>query len=140
MTHSEFRALLDRLADAWSNLDTEAAVACFAPAAVYMEPPAEQLFVGHAQLRPYFAELESGTFMRWTGVWFDEASQTGAGEFIFGEDGDALADHGVAVIDIEDGVIARWREYLQKGPADQDAFLAVDGKDWTWHIGRYEST
>lgn len=137
MNPSEFRALLQRLADAWSNLDTETAVACFTTDAVYMEPPSEQLFVGHAQLRPYFAALEPGTFMRWTGVWFDETSQTGAGEFVFGDEGDALADHGVAVIDIEDGLIARWREYLQKGPADQDAFLTVDGKEWTWHIGRY---
>jgi hypothetical protein len=105
-----------------------------------MEPPDDQLFVGRSQLRLYFEALEPGTYMRWTGIWFDEASQSGAGEFVFGETGDQVVDHGVAIIVVRDGLIAHWREYVQKGPADQDAFLAVEGKEWTWHIGRYSET
>ena len=74
--------------------------------------------------------------MHWTALWFDETSQTGAGEFVFGETGDLVADHGVAIVRIENGRIAEWREYVQKGPAAQDEFLAIEGKNWTWHIGR----
>jgi hypothetical protein len=41
----------------------------------------------------------------------------------------------MSVVDVVDGRIRAWREYLVKGPADQERFLATDGKDWRWHIG-----
>lgn len=97
-----------------------------------MEPPDLQLVVGHKQLRPYFAALEAGTFMRWVTIWFDEPTQTGAGEFVFGEEGEALVDHGVAIVKLDDGRISHWREYVRKGPPDLDEFLTTEGKTSRW--------
>lgn len=135
MTEGEFPALLERLADAWAALDAERAAACFTEDAVYMQPPDQQLFVGRDQLLAYFAPLEPGTYLRLDNVWFDESAQRGACEFTFGVTGQESADHGVAIIDVTDGLIGGWREYFVKGPAGQDEFIAVDGKDWRWHIG-----
>jgi hypothetical protein len=132
MDRAGFRALLQRLADAWQTQNTQAGLDCFTADAIYMEPPDLQLVVGHDELRPYFEALEPGTFMRWQHISFDEASQTGVGEFVFGEEGYAMADHGVCVVEVRDGRIGHWREYIRKGPADRTAFLALEGKDWKW--------
>jgi uncharacterized protein (TIGR02246 family) len=135
VTASEFRALVQRLADAWAALDAEAAVQCFTEDAVYMQPPDEQLFIGHDQLRVYFGPLDPGTYLRLDNVWFDDASQRGAVEFTFGVAGSEQADHGVAIVDVAGERFRAWREYLVKGPSDVDRFLAIDGKEWRWHIG-----
>jgi ketosteroid isomerase-like protein len=132
-----FRSLLERVAGAWTEQDAEAAVACFADDAVYMEPPDQQLYIGGAQLRPYFEALERGTYMIWRSVWFDDASQTGAGEFSFGKEDAPHADHGVAVIELRDGRIARWREYQRPGPSSFEEFVAETGKEWAWTIDNY---
>jgi ketosteroid isomerase-like protein len=137
VTAAEFRELLERLARAWSTQDTELGLSCFHEDAVYMEPPDLQLFLGHDQLRPYFAALTPGTFMRFEVIAFDETAQVGAGEYTFGSEEDAIADHGVAVVDVRDGRIAFWREYQRKGPAAFDSFVATEGKSWQWHIGNY---
>lgn len=137
MTRDDFDALIRRLADAWAALDAEAAVACFTDDAVYMQPPDEQLFVGRDQLRAYFGPLDPGTYLRLDNVWFDERTRRGAVEFTFGVAGEEPADHGVAVVDVADGRIRAWREYLVKGPSDQERFVSVDGKDWRWHAGNY---
>ncbi len=132
-----FRDLVEAVARGWETGDTEAALASFAPDAVYMEPPDAQLFVGHDQLRPYFAAVPPGTLMQLWHVSFDEATQTGAVEYTFASGADdPSADHGVAIIELHDGLIAAWREYQTKGPADRARFLALDG-DWSWHIGNY---
>jgi len=133
-----FRALIQRLADAWSALDGDAAADLFTADATYMQPPDEQLFVGGDQLRSYFAPLDPGTYLRLDNVWFDEHTQRGAVEFTFGVGEQEIADHGVSIVDVADGRISAWREYLVKGPADQARFLAIDGKDWTWHIGNLD--
>jgi hypothetical protein len=109
----------------------------FAADAVYMEPPDVQLFIGHEQLRPCFAALEPGTFMRFHNVWFDAERQVGAGEYSFGTEGKPMADHGVAVMELRAGRIAFWREYQRKGPRPFDRFLAQTGKSWRWSIKNY---
>lgn len=128
---------MERLAHAWSTQDTDLGLSCFTQSAVYMEPPDVQLFVGHEQLRPYFASLTPGTFMRSHTLAFDESAQRGAGEFSFGSEGEGTADHGVAIVEIEVGLIRVWREYVRKGPASFDDFTATEGKTWQWHIGNY---
>jgi ketosteroid isomerase-like protein len=132
-----FRGLVEQVARGWESGEPDAALDAFAADAVYMEPPDAQLFVGHEQLRPYFAAVPAGTLMRLWHVSFDEATQTGAAEYTFasGTD-DPSADHGVAIIEVRDGRIASWREYQTKGPVDRRAFLALD-KDWAWHVGNY---
>lgn len=137
LTTGEFQALLTTLARSWETLDTEAALALFAPDAHYVQPPDVQMFVGHAQLRAYFGALMAGTFMRWHNVWFNGDTQVGAGEFSFGTHGQESATHGVAVIRIEKGRITSWHEYLQRGPASHETFLSTQGKRWQWHIGNY---
>jgi len=133
-----FRRLVEQVATGWESGDVEGALAAFTPDAIHMEPPDIQLYVGHDQLRPYFAAVPAGTLMRLPHVSFDEATQTGAAEYTFASGPeDADADHGIAVIEVRDGLIARWREYQVKGPADRDRFLAVEGKDWTWTIETY---
>jgi ketosteroid isomerase-like protein len=132
-----FRALLERLARAWTEQHPDVGVACFTDDAVYMEPPDQQLFVGGSQLGPYFGALPRGTYMIWRGVWFDDASQTGAGEFSFGKDGASDANHGVAVIELRNGRIARWREYQRTGPSSFRQFVAETGKKWAWTIDNY---
>lgn len=137
MTAAEFRELMERLARAWSTQDTELGLTCFTEDAVYMEPSDIQLYLGHEQLRPYFAALTPGTFMRFHTIAFDEDAQRGTGEYTFGSEGEETADHGVAVVEIADGRIGVWREYQRKGPASFDNFTAVEGKGWEWHIGNY---
>ena len=137
MNTLEFRVLMERLARAWSTQDTELGLSCFTEGAVYMEPPDVQLYAGHDELRPYFAALTPGTYLRFHALMFDEDSQVGAGEYSFGSEGETIVDHGVAVVEIEDGRIAFWREYQRKGPAAFDDFVGRDGKTWQWHIGNY---
>jgi limonene-1,2-epoxide hydrolase len=137
MTEASFRELVERLARAWSTQDTELGVACFTHDAVYTEPPDIQLYQGHDQLRPYFAALEPGTFMRLHTVGFDAVTGRGLAEYSFGSESSETAVHGVAVVEVEDGRIARWREYQQRGPASFDEFTATEGKSWKWHIGNY---
>jgi SnoaL-like domain len=137
VTSDEFREVMERLARAWSTQDLELGLSCFAADAVYMEPPDVQLFVGRDELRPYFDALTPGTFMRFHTIAFDEASQRGAGEFSFGSHGEETADHGVAVVEMENGLIRIWREYLRKGPASFDEFTAMVGKKWQWSAGNY---
>lgn len=128
---------MEQLAGGWREQDTERALACFTPDAIYSEPPDIQIYRGHAQLRPYFAALKPGTLMSFEHLWFDEDSQTGAGEYTFGSRGADLADHGVAIVELRDGQIAVWREYQRKGPLDFKEFKAVEGKQWLWHVGNY---
>lgn len=140
MTHltvEHYRALMERLAAAWSTQDTEMAVDCFTPDAVYMQPPDVQFYTGHDQLRAYFGALTPGTYLHYHNLWFDVDTQVGGAEFSFGVAGNPTADHGIFVVTLREGRIARWREYVQKGTADFDRFIATDGKDWQWHIGNY---
>lgn len=133
-----FRRLVEQVATGWETGDIEGALSAFAPDAIYTEPPDVQLYIGHDQLRPYFAAVPPGTLMRLAHVSFDEATQTGAAEYTFAAGpGDPDADHGVAVIEVRHGRIARWREYQVKGPADRERFLALEDKDWTWTIDTY---
>jgi ketosteroid isomerase-like protein len=132
-----FQALMHQLAHAWSIQDTESALACFTPDAVYMEPPDIQLYQGHGQLRAYFAALTPGTYMRFHNLWFDPIKQIGIGEFSFGIAGKPTADHGIVVIELRNARITHWREYQRKGPASFEEFTGTSNKTWQWHIGNY---
>ena len=137
LDRSTFQALMQRLSQAWAQQDTEAALTCFAQDAVYMQPPDVQFYRGHQQLRAYFGALRPGVFLEYQNIWFDESRQTGCVEFSFGNRANPQADHGCIVVEVEDGLIAHWREYVQKGPADFGEFTATEGKQWQWHIGNY---
>lgn len=137
ISQHEFKSLMEQVAQAWAQQDTEAALACFEPDAVYMQPPDVQFYTGHEQLRAYFGALKPGVFLDYQNVWFDESKQAGCVEFSFGNRAKPQADHGCIVVELKDGLITHWREYVQKGPADFGEFTATAGKQWQWHIGNY---
>lgn len=137
LTLDEFKILMDTLAYAWTNQHTELALTCFTQDAIYMQPPDEQLFKGKEQLRPFFGALKKGTEMRFHYLWFDPKSQSGAGEFTFGNSQSKSAVTGVTVVKLEKGKIKNWREYFIKGPMDFKEFSSPDKKNWKWHIGNY---
>ena len=78
---ADFHQLLQALADAWARNDAQAAADLFQEDACYMEPPAEQLFVGRDQLRAYFSPLAAGTYLDIHHAWYDDVSGLGSVEF-----------------------------------------------------------
>ena len=137
LSSSEFNDLMEQLAKGWSTQDTDLALDCFHPQAIYMEPPDGQLYVGHDQLRPFFAALQPGTYLTLHHLTFSAADQVGMVEFTFGMQDQPTADVGVVVVELEAGRIKRWREYLRQGSADFETFASHEGKDFKWHIGNY---
>ena len=133
----DFQRVLRALADAWGRNDAEAAAVLFREDATYMEPPDEQLFLGRDQLRAYFSPLQPGTFLEIHNAWYDDVTGCGSFEFTFGTHGEPSASHGMAVVQIVDGLIASWREYQAQGPISFAEFIAIEGKAWRWHIGNY---
>ncbi|MEL6810965.1 MAG: nuclear transport factor 2 family protein [Bacteroidota bacterium] len=136
LNEKEYQSLMNDLARAWSSQNTDLALRYFHSDAIYMQPPNIQYFRGHAQLRPYFGELTEKHKMKFHQLWFDEAAQIGVGEFTFSY-GVESADTGIVVVELENGTIKFWREYVQKGPADFEEYLNTDHKEWQWHIENY---
>lgn len=132
-----FAALIGRVATAWSDQNTDAALRCFTDDAVYMQPPDVQLFVGHAELRPYFDALTEGTILTVHHVAFDIPTQIGMAEFSFGHVARQTADVGVAVIAVRRQRIHSWREYVTQGPAEFGEFISPERTTFQWHIGNY---
>lgn len=137
LTPSEFTGLMNGLALAWSKQNTQEAVNCFAVDATYMQPPDEQFYTGHEQLTAYFGALKKGTVMTFHHLWFDAETQTGAGEFTFGNTETQSADTGMVVVSLENGKIKSWREYFVKSPLSFQEFISTENKNWKWHIGNY---
>ena len=131
-----FKTLMNNIAKGWSTQNTELALSSFDEDAIYTEPPNIQFYRGHDQLRPYFDALEARHKMEFHNLWFDEKSQTGAGEYTF-SGGNDIADSGVVIVELKDGKIKFWREYQRKGPADFEEFIGIENKNWEWHIGNY---
>ena len=106
-----FTALLEALASAWNEGDAARAADCFTPDAVYLEPPAKQLYRGRQALFEFFGGNEGRPgqmSMRWHHLAFSPETQVGFGEFSFTY---GTTAHGVAVVRLRDGKIANWREY-----------------------------
>jgi hypothetical protein len=137
LTPSEFTGLMNGLAEAWSKQNTQEAVNCFTTDATYMQPPDEQFYTEHEQLIAYFGALKKGTVMTFHHLWFDAETQTGAGEFTFGNTETKTAVTGVVIISLENGKIKSWREYFVKSPMSFQEFISTENKNWKWHIGNY---
>jgi len=69
-TAAEFEALLRSLARAWSEQNTPAALACYTPDALYMQPPDRQLYRGRDDLRVLFDGLRVGTQTQFHNIAF----------------------------------------------------------------------
>jgi hypothetical protein len=117
-----FKRLAQRLAAAWDAADTQAALDCFTPNGVYMQPPNAHIFVGHEELRGLFSDLRPGNNWQWHDLWFDRVSQKGVGEFTFLE----RVAHGVAVLELRDRRIAVWREYQWHGSMSWHEFISPE--------------
>jgi len=137
LSKSEFDDLMNGLAAAWSDQNTDEAVNCFTADALYMQPPDEQFYTGHLQLTAYFGALKNGTVMTFHNLWFDAEKQSGAGEFTFGNTETQSAVTGVVVVSLKGGKIKSWREYFIEGPLSFQEFISTENKKWKWHIGNY---
>jgi hypothetical protein len=119
-----FERLLDQLAEGWKSGDAKAAAACCTADAIDLEPPRTQLYRSRAELFAFFGG-DSGRpgamHMQWHRRKFDTARQQGMGEFSFRYGSQV---HGVAVIDIVEGLIAQWREYWYRSELPFDEFVA----------------
>jgi uncharacterized protein (TIGR02246 family) len=117
MDTPEFAALLRRVADGWNLGDPRAAADCFTVDAVYVEPPDTQRHVGRDNLAAFFhgdGPEPRRMSMTWHHVAYDPETATGFGEYSFSIPGSipgGFAAHGVAVVTVQEGRIATWREY-----------------------------
>ena len=118
MTRSEFRDLLQRVADGWNRGDPRTAAECFAPDAIYVEPPDRQRYVGREALYEFFRGDEPDPrplSMVWHHLAYDPEDRLGFGEYSFSIPG-RFAAHGVVIVTIREGLIGTWREYQYPSP------------------------
>ena len=117
--------LLEKLASAWNASDADAAASLFSEDAVYVEPPDRQLYRGREAIREFFAKTAriAPMTMTWNHLAFDPATGIGAGEYSFEWDGRKL--HGIAWVQVVDGVIRRWREYRYPSELSFRAFVGA---------------
>jgi ketosteroid isomerase-like protein len=119
---TEFQDLMQAIADAWNAGDARKAADCFAPDAVYVEPPEQQLYRGRASLFEFFggqAGPDVPMRMTWHHLAFNEAEQTGFGEYTFQMHG---RYHGIVVVRVVNGLIQNWREYQYPSALNWEAF------------------
>ncbi len=132
----EFQILMTTVAEGWSTQNTDQALSSFHKDAIYVEPPSSQYFQGHEQLRPFFAQLTAAHKMEFHNLWFNKETQSGVGEYTFSYGRDT-ATVGLVAVELENGKIKFWREYQTVGPTDFHQFLAIENKNWQWHIGNW---
>jgi hypothetical protein len=122
MTQTEFRNLLQSLADAWSRRDYATAADFFAEDVRYGDPT-RYSFNGRAELRAFF-EADEGYDQRtvWHTVVFDEEQQIGAAEYTY--EG-TYRYHGTVLVKVADGEISGWREYQHIDPREWERFTST---------------
>ena len=120
-----FRALMEQVAAGWREGNAAKAVECFTEDALYEEPPRKQFHSGRADLFEFFGG-EKGTakpmYMTWHHLAFDPVTQVGAGEYTFRLN---RQYHGVVMVKLRDGRIARWREYQTESSLSFEEFSAA---------------
>lgn len=121
-TEAQFMLIMSELAAAWNDGDAKKAAGLFTENAVYSEPPDKQLYEGREALYRFFGgdQGRPGEMsMTWHHLAFDAANQIGFGEFSFTY---GSTVHGIAVVKLDGGKIARWREYWYESDLDWDDF------------------
>jgi limonene-1,2-epoxide hydrolase len=122
LDRAAFVALMNDVADAWIQGDTDRALSRFTDEARYVEPPDLQRYTGREELRAYFGGDDPPPMsLTWHHLVFDETQQLGAAEYTY-EGGSRF--HGVALVRIEDDRIADWREYQVRSDLDWERFSA----------------
>lgn len=115
--------ILATVAAAWNRGDATAAAACFTEDALSLEPPDRQRHEGRAALHDFFREaVRVGPMsMTWHSLFGDDEGRAGGGEYTFAWNG--MVFHGVAVVEIRDGLIHRWREYQKRSDLSWERFV-----------------
>ena len=122
MDREGFASLMGTLADAWNAGDSLTALDLFTDDARYVEPPAEQLYEGREQLFEFFgADDPPPMSLVWHHIVFDAEQQIGAAEYTYAG---SRTYHGIALVRLENGKIADWREYQYPSEMDWEAFSA----------------
>jgi ketosteroid isomerase-like protein len=125
LNEAGFRRLLATVADGWHAGDARRAADCFTEDAVYAEPPDRQLYRGREELFRFFGGAQPPPMtMRWHHVVFDDDRQVGVGEYTFQG---RRRYHGLVIVKVENGKIARWREYQYESDLDWEAFAGDSG-------------
>jgi len=120
-----FRALMERVAEGWGEGNAAKAVECFTEDALYEEPPRKQFHSGREDLFEFFGGrkgTEPPMHMTWHHLVFDERTQIGAGEYTFRLN---RQYHGVVMVQLRGGRIARWREYQTESSLPFEDFSAA---------------
>ena len=119
MEHQPFVALMQAIADAWNAGDTKRALACFADDAIYMEPPDEQRYEGREELHDFFGgEHPPPMELAWHHLVVD--GDIGVGEYTYRG---THQYHGLVIVQLRGGVIARWREYQTESALPCEDFV-----------------
>ncbi|MGH2636821.1 MAG: nuclear transport factor 2 family protein [Actinomycetota bacterium] len=119
MDHREFVALMETIRESWNAGDTRRALDCFTDDAVYLEPPDEQRYDGRAQLFEFFGGDDPPPMrMEWHHLVVD--GDVGVGEYTYRGHGQY---HGIAIVQLRDGRVARWREYQYASDLDYGEFV-----------------
>ena len=120
-----FGALMERVTAGWREGNAAKAAECFTEDALYEEPPKKQFHSGRADLFEFFGG-EKGTekpmHMTWHHLVFDPVTQVGAGEYTFRLN---RQYHGVVMVKLRDGRIARWREYQTESSLSFEEFSSA---------------
>lgn len=122
ITASQFSRLMQTVADGWNEGNARKAAGCFSEDAIYVEPPAKQLYHRRAELYEFFGG-DAGTDlpmrMTWHHLAFNEEEQVGFGEYTFQLHG---RYHGIVIVKVEAGLIKNWREYQYPSELDWEQF------------------
>jgi len=116
---------MEQVAQGWNGNNAPLAAAAFTDSAVYLDPPDRQRHMGRQEILEFFggaAGRRDRMEMTWHHLWFDPATQSGAGEFTFRFGGQS---HGVVVVQLRDGRIHRWREYWYASTLSWEEFTGV---------------
>jgi SnoaL-like domain len=122
---SAFRALMQQVADGWTEGNAQKAVDCFTDEALYEEPPRKQFHSGRTDLFEFFGGAKGADVamhMDWHHLLFDVQTQVGAGEYTYRGRNQY---HGVVVVQLRDGRIARWREYQTQSDLPWTEFVGA---------------
>ena len=114
MQHDAFVTLMQTIAQAWNDGDTNRALACFADDAVYMEPPDDQRYERRNELYVFFGgEDPPPMVMEWHHLVVD--GDIGVGEYTYRG---TRQYHGLVIVQL-----ARWREYQTGSALPWDDFV-----------------
>jgi hypothetical protein len=123
-TTTDFKRLMQTVADGWNEGDARKSADCFSEDAIYVEPPDKQLYHSRLELYEFFGGdpgPERPMEMTWHHLAFNEEDQTGFGEYTFQMNS---RYHGIVVVKIEAGLIKGWREYQYKSELNWDEFTS----------------